>query len=402
MSDFNKLAEVLKKISPEEAEKEFRKEMGIDLKKVLQQQAAVFKNKGIIVALGIGRERFSHFLSLDDLGIQKGQSESFKEYLDSLMLGKRLFLNSTDRKKEAWLGKVEGKARRLLTRYSFPIRLGFGRDIQHFVPVKHYKELLSLLEEEKKKYFRVLEEIVDDLSSMKRESSLMLQRAASDIYKRLETNQSFSEFQQEFVGRAMQHFPTPSEVRGRAYFEVQTMIMNFEQTANIGDVEVLKDIKESIEKQKTAFVSDVVGHLYKTVHDITVTVSETLREKGSLSTKKTNSLLRTIEMFNLLNDIVSDVELAERLGKLEGLLESEITDKDTVMEEVRGLQTLTRPVLEGLGKAPRATRKGAEIASGTTFEAKSRLRRGELKEVLIPEIVAGVRKERATEQIALW
>ncbi|MEW5784053.1 MAG: hypothetical protein AB1767_03035 [Bacillota bacterium] len=383
MVDFDRLTEILDRALADEVRREVADrrqeiagELGLDPAEVSTQLlglASSFARKGVIVNLHIGRSRFEQNLTPEDIGLVLGQesealSEGFREYLKTLYLGRRTLVTPRHRRLLRQLDNMEGRARGALSRRSFPVRLGFGRDILRFVPLHAYRDLRDELLVLEADYASLIEQLVAELEQIKIRTRSMLSEAALEVYRILQRNAGIavtsSEFRAKFVETAMKAFPSRHDIEGAASFKVRTMLLPFDAAgANPSfdrDMRVLDDIKESLIEEKNAFVQNVVGHLNKVVHDVVVSASACLRKHGTLLGPNVHALKEAFEAFDSLNHVVGDRALAEKFGVLQAMvLEGRSRDMGSVAAALNELRERTGEVLTTLGQAPRAKRGAA-------------------------------------------
>ena len=419
--DFERLAEVLGRTLSEEVRQEAEQkklevaqELGLDPAEVstglvgLAQQIA---EKGVVVDLHIGRARFEQGLSPEDVGLALGTSteflpDGFKEYLRTLYLGKRSLVTSEYQRLLKDLNNIEGRARNALIRKSFPIRLGFGKDVLRFVPLDVYRELRDELDGYAAEYEAATDELVAQLSLIRARTWDMLTEAAEEIYRMLQRNSaleiSLQEFRVKFVTNAMDAFPDANDVRNAAVFQVRTMLVPFTapSVSFSDDLQVLQDIKETLVAEKNAFVESVIGHLHQVVYDVVVSASACLKKHGTLLGPNVRALNDAFEAFNALNNVVGDRALAERLAVLQTLVQdSGARDLGSIAKALNELYEQTAEVLSTLGRAPRKTRgRGDDDIVLDVESFKGRALRGakdeEENEISLPVMISVRRKRR--------
>jgi hypothetical protein len=304
------------------------------------------------------------------------------------------------------LNNIEGRARNALIRKSFPIRLGFGKDVLRFVPLDVYRELRDELDGYAAEYEAATDELVAQLSLIRERTWDMLTEAAEEIYRMLQRNSaleiSLQEFRVKFVTNAMDAFPDANDVRNAAVFQVRTMLVPFTapSVSFSDDLQVLQDIKETLVAEKNAFVESVVGHLHQVVYDVVVSASACLKKHGTLLGPNVRALNDAFEAFNALNNVVGDRALAERLAVLQTLVQdSGARDLGSIAKALNELYEQTAEVLSTLGRAPRKTRgRGDDDIVLDVESFKGRAFRGakdeEENEISLPVMISVRRKRR--------
>jgi hypothetical protein len=433
--DFDRLADILEQNTAEEIRREVEHrrhetavELGLDPAEVkvnLLAHADRISRKGVIVDLSIGRERFLQNLSPDDIGLNfksDDMPEGFKEYLDTLNLGKRSLVTSDYRRLILDLDNIESRARRALYSNSFPI-FGIGRTVLRFVPISCYRTLRDTLAELEAEYFEKVDEIIQELDRIRESTRIMLHEAASEVFKIAKRTlaapqdlDELQEFRRNFINSALADFPTEVQVRGAAYFNVETMLVPFAADTGSNALleehkEVLQEIKKTLVEEKNRFVSSVVAHLNRVVYDAVVSASACIKKHGTLLGPNVTSLKEAMTVFERLNEVVGDVSLARQLERLQTLvLDGKTRDIGNVALALNDLQENTRKVLETLGQVPRAKRGAVDDAGPIDVSAiPSRKRRGKVDVVESPEPDAPVvgRRQRMSAsamdmQMALW
>ncbi len=325
-----------------------------------------FAQKGVVVGLNIGRERFVQSLSFKDIGINVDEvSDEFKKYLKTVYLGKRDLITPEYQEYMNALQRIEGKARNLLERNSFPIKYPFLRERIHFVPVDQYQDLKQELLDLKEEYVENIYRLADELDEIRVDTESMLQRAAVDVYKQGNYGKfPPDDYINNFVDGGMKSFPSREQVIGGAYFNIHTSMFSTGVSVNPEikeNKEIMRDINESLKEQKESFLSNIMQHLYSIVYDITTAARENIKKNGELNKKNINSLKRGMEQFEKLNSVVNDRQLAVQLAELNSMVSEGSRDYGEVALQLDALQKETRDVLDELGGKQRMARKATKI-----------------------------------------
>lgn len=372
--DFAKLSEVLGRTLgdgvQEESERrcsEVASELGLDPSEIsagLMGLAHNMADKGVIVDLSISQCRFEQGLTPEDVGIAVDGEvpDDFKDYLETLYLGKRTLVTRKYQGLLKDLTNLEQRARNILARKSFPIRLGFGRDVLRFVPLGSYHELRDELNIIAADFESKIEDLASRLPEIRHETRVVLGSAAHEVYRMLRQSSNIgdvrpSEFREKFVLTAMNAFPTEDAVRA-ASFNVRTMLVPFSVPATSSvDMDILDDIKRSIVDEGNAFVQSVIGHLHGTVYDVVVSASACLKKHGTLLGPNVRALRESFSAFDALNHVVGDKALAEQLAVLQTYVDDAgARDMGNIALHLNKLREQTSEVLSTLGQAPRMKR----------------------------------------------
>jgi hypothetical protein len=387
MSSIDTLSEMFS-LAQHDVRQEIADELKIDSELINPGiQADVFVKRGIVLDLHVARARFQQSLELEDVGlamvgVELPLAEGYRDYLRTLALGRRSLIAPRFKESMNRLSCIESRARAALARRSFPIC--WGQSVIHFVPVEAYHALRGELEHHKREYFEAVEVLVSKMEEIAAATREMLTSAAPEIYRALQKgtqnlNLGLGDFCDMFVAAAMREFPSLSEARSSAVFDVRISLPPFGMGAKMptADKKMLKDLKESLVEQKNEFVRTVIAHLNTVVHDVAVSAAACLNKHGTLLGPNVKALNEAFAAFDALNTVTGDKALAEKFSALRSMVGERTRDVGSVAQVLSELREATGKTLELLGQAPRLKRGADTGAAASVLPAADyrRLRR---------------------------
>ncbi|MGB9804671.1 DUF3150 domain-containing protein [Desulfofundulus sp.] len=341
---------------------------------------------GVLVDLHVGRTRFMRRLDEQDLGLAHEDEEHRKFLQEYVRLGNKFLLNS---KYLQILDSLERNGRRTVEKYGFKTRWGI------FVPYKNFALMREKIEEIKKEYFAVRDEILDRYDQLKEETRRVYERAALESYRMIKRDRYAvvpEEFTRAFVDGVMALFPDKEHVRDSFYFDLdvgfvpltsvieeervrvemirrkeeilreraRTLIM--EEHYKQEQIRAIhREALESYRRGVNEFLQQTVGYIYNLVYEACEAVRLNVEKNGQLHSGDTRRLKTLIEKLNRLN-FNNDQAVQRYLDQLREIVEAEERSPRDVKRSLDAIASETRQTLLLLGCEPRRIRAAAEVA----------------------------------------
>lgn len=388
-----------------------------------------YMNSGVVVDLHIRRWRGVTRLSLEDLGLDKDESEKVVDEL--IRLGDKFLMPPAIVRE---LNSIDTGARKCLERYGY--RLIWGR----FLPAASY---LSWKEENDKfvfRYYSIRDRIVEFYDEYRLQMIENYAKAARAAYHRAAKISGLSEavedvFVERFVDRVIGLIPSRDQIRDSFSFEVELSFIPLpsllaedqaekeridgeaaiererryneiraERELTAAEIQMRRDVLESAKSQKenlvNNFMKDVVSQLNQALYDAVSDVLATTEKNGSVHPRSVVQLESLIEKIRGMNFFGYD-EIDKMISETENIVRTNPGDRkiDDVTAKLRDIATVTRSTLIGLGDRPRSARKvGVPDVVTPEIVRTARGRLGILAENVEVETIGERRKVR-TETI---
>jgi len=253
----------------------------------------MFKD-GVLVDLHIGWWRAHKSLSANDLNIRE------EDVPDIFNLGVKLLIPKEERAK---FNKIEQRSRKRLEAYSFPFFVG---TTCRFVPLKMLENVIQDLNESKKEFDQLVEEMLDNYDDIR---DAMLVRY-HDIRESLEP-----------------FYPSLSLLRTKYYFKWNVFEIGEATEACTAELTAeYENFKRRLNDEFNSFVSGAVKDLRS---EVSTTCDKLLKkiEGGEIIKEQTlTSVKNVIDRFDKLN-FVGDGKVSESLDVLRSSLSS-VSGKD--------------------------------------------------------------------------
>ncbi|MGB9886487.1 MAG: DUF3150 domain-containing protein [Moorellales bacterium] len=382
--------------------------LGLDPEEVDVRKDVLVTNlcrEGVLVDVHIGRTRFTRRLEEEDLGISPEDGEVREFFAEYVRLGEK-YLLSLDYLRR--LDKIESRARRAVERHGFRTRWGI------FVPYGAWEEMKAEVEPLRAEYFAVCEEILAKYDALRAEVEEAYRAAARQAYRQMVMDRAAEppeDFIRNFVGAVMKHFPTPEQIRGSFYFELDigfvplTSMLEEEEARRRLVEEKRRLVEEAVEAERAVireqertrimeqrykqdrireihrevlesyrrglddFLGSVLGRIRGMIYEACAAAKENVDRTGRLGpgdVRRLKTLVERVERLNFLND----GEVERYLSELRGILDvpAEARDPAEVAELLGEIAGECRQVLALLGCEARMVR-GCEADSQVELEA---------------------------------
>ncbi len=374
--------------------------------------ATRLSQEGYIYQVHIGRARFTAKLQPEDVGLDPANKEHKDFIKQYLALGRKLLLPVEILRK---LDRIDQRIRRTVdVKYSIPTVVG------SFVPFKNIEPMKDEVEQFKREYFDIRDEIIERYDEIKAKTQSSYRYFAVEVYQLLNKDPFYFPTEEEikkFIHSAMSYFPRKEEVYNSFYVTLTVGVVETTEflTSQAKRLELIaereitykkeltfierqltedsriqaeherqrlliekeraktelmqlqakqKAIQEAVAikrdehlpKLEQVFV-DLAGAVHGIIFDTVDKVGKALKLRGSLSGADTRNLKNLAEKAKTLM-IKPDPEVDVWLKKINEIAETapEHRDLDEVREVIQTVRTEAARVILSLGNVPRTIR----------------------------------------------
>lgn len=351
----------------------------IDWRNLMQQ--------GVLVRLSVRRCRFTARLELADLGVSVKEQRVREALARTLVLGEKRLLPIV------WmtaLSKIEGRARRLLSKCSFTTELG------SFLPASCYGEWKRDTASLQQQYFGLRDEIIANHATLKQEVLAEYAILAADTYRRIQevSPEALSESKEAFVAAYVRRIesliPSPERIRSTFAFtytlkdgvkeigevsveELSTAAREEPEQPGLRagsrafqQVAMERDLQQQERQQNRAmidgFLASIVTQLRQLIYEVATDILSTLQKRADgkfspNSVKQLKNLVRQVKQLNFYGD----EEIERLLTALQRVVEQSPDARQRslldIQQKLRAIATVTRATLLNLEEEPRSARE---------------------------------------------
>ncbi len=393
MEDLRKLDELLGSFQTDSTSAEIERlanGAGVSPEKVKIKTVALnWAQNCLLVELHIGRSRFERALEPPDLGLNENDND-IKDYIGTLSLGRQLLAAGYHKELLAKLNNIEGKARNLVRKYS--IETAFGRAVS-CVPnsqgISPFEIMTNKLDRLEADYRETCDILISQLDEMKNETEAVIYAATDKIFRMIKGSSYIyapEEFKNQFVEKALKHFPSESQVRKSYRFNLEINFVPLSQherelselkhVALATKSELISSIRSSYEEKAEKFVTDILANLRQIIYEQVALSLDTIRTTGSMPGAVIVGLRKMVEEVENLN-FIDDHEVTRQITRLKAAIgQARERDPGEVALLLEQLKEENRRTLMELGQKPRAVRSRSKATDPKPpQEIKARQRR---------------------------
>jgi len=322
------------------------------LNQIKERWTQALMEKGVIVALHIGRWRAQAKLTPKDLGFDESDEELNSFFRRYFSLGNKLLITTEMKKK---LDRIESRGRACLKRYSFDTVFGA------FVPYTSFELWKSENEEIKKDYMDCMHDFLDTFNDVIEEANEEYRKAAEQLWDRITALQAQNKetFVASFIERLQARVPTPAIVEDSFYYDCtystipmpsfieedirKAKIKSICTDANEETIQKISNMCDSVAEEYMTkkseiidkFLDNTVKHLRAQIASLCDEVIICIEKDKKLAKKKVNSIQKNLKRLETMN-FFDDQEMSKNLKRVSKIVDGlSVEQEDDALEEVK-------------------------------------------------------------------